>query len=198
MKLTIFMLPYLMVAMGQDCSNCEDFVKKLVAFLVKPEMIKIESEFFKMTVCNGDALCDKLVDQYWAQMGQAYSNFSKAESLTCKFVPVLCGLKVTDCNSCSQGVMVVSKLFQAPCFQTGAETFLAAPYCNTVPLSEICRAFVEKYASQAFTLLGTRILAPYSGFPVCDGVLQKGCRSGRHTQISEPPKNSLDIFDPNL
>ena len=193
------MLPYLMVAMGQDCNNCKDFAVKLAAFLVKPEMIKIESEFLKNTSCNGDTLCNKLVEHYWPQMAPALLNFNDTPTEICRGSTVLCGIKVTDCNSCSQGVLEVSKLFLTPVFQTRVELLLAgALYCDKVPESQLCVAFVQKYASQAFTLLGTRILAPASGFPVCDGVLQKGCKSGRHTQISEPPKNSLDIFDPNL
>ena len=131
MKLIIFMLPYLMVAMGQDCSNCEDFVKKLVAFLVKPEMIKIESEFFKMTVCNGDALCGKQVDEYWPKMAPVLLNFPETPNDICSGSPVLCGLTVTDCNSCKQGILEVSKLFQTPAFQKRVELLLAgALYCN--------------------------------------------------------------------
>ena len=131
----IFLLAYFVVAMGQeDCKNCKDFALKLVAFLVKPDMIKLESDLFKKTICNGDALCGKQVDEYWPKMAPVLLNFPETPNDICSGSPVLCGLTVTDCNSCKQGILEVSKLFQTPAFQKRVELLLAgALYCNTVP-----------------------------------------------------------------
>ena len=65
-----------------------------------------------------------------------------------------------------------------------------ALYCNNVPKSETCVAFVKKYARQAISLVGTEILAPGSQIPtsIFEGYIGKDCKPELRLKFFWPPR----------
>lgn len=174
---TAFMVAsFLMVVRGQECNSCNAFMKKLGAVLVLPGIIKIELEFFKDLVCEGDAMCTQQVDEYWPNMAQAIFKHPNFSIRICSGSPALCGLIIKDCMSCSQSMIEINNVFQNPAFQKDAVDVLSGPvFCSKVPDPQRCAAFVQKYAGKAISLAG-QVFGTDSGITPCETFPETSCR----------------------
>ena len=149
-----------MVASGQDCAGCIPFVMKLAAHLVTPELIKTESDLFKQNLCNGDDHCVKQVDEYWPDMAQALFRFPDTPKNICEGNKFLCGITDVNCTICKQGMNEIRNVFETSKMQKQVELIMSGPlFCDHVPETEKCAAFVQKHAGKAMSIVGGALVA---------------------------------------